>query len=59
VERALQRVRHVGAGAGAARRHHRVLVPEHQRAERLEVGDLPQALAQAAQLGRRHRPTFA
>ncbi len=61
VENALERRGHLGPRSGAARRHHRVLVPEHQRAERLEVVHLRLALAQVDELlgFSRHCSTFA
>ncbi len=47
----------LGAAVGAGRRHHRLLVPEQQAADRVEVAQLRCALAQRGELGgRAHRP---
>jgi hypothetical protein len=45
----------VPARAGAPGRHHRVLVPEQQAEDRVQVGDLGHPLAQEAELARRGR----
>ena len=49
----LQRRLVVAARGRAARRHHRVLVPEHQRLDPPEPGEQPRALVQGGELGRR------
>ena len=41
----------VGAGGGAARRHHRVLVPEQHRVDAAEVGQLGHPLPEGGELG--------
>ena len=47
---ALERLELIGAGVGAARRHHRVLVPQQQAADPVEVGDLARPAAQLGEL---------
>ena len=51
VEDPLERLELIGARVGAAGRHHRVLVPQQQAADAVEVGDLPRAAPQLAELG--------
>ena len=52
VDDALERRGLVGARRSAARRHHRVLVPEEQRTERVEVAQLGHAHPQGRKRGR-------
>jgi hypothetical protein len=62
VRDALERRRCVRPRRGAARRHHGVLVPERQRADRAQVGERGEELVEGGELGRSsrtHRPTRA
>ena len=57
----LERGRVVGAGGGAVRRHHRVLVPEQHRVDAAEVGQLGHPLLEGGEFGGRgaHEPARA
>jgi hypothetical protein len=61
VQDPLERLELVGARVGAARRHDRVLIPQQQAADPVEIGDLHRPAAELGELGGlgAHRPARA